>query len=199
MQDVTLGPFLIVSGLLVVTGAFKVVSPGGVTGAVSTLGIHRLPRWTGRALGVGEMALGIAAVVVASRLMAMAIAATYLGLTVVVVALRRRGAESCGCFGAVTSPPSGVHLAFDLVAVAVAAGHTVAGGNPPFAEIGMGSPGGWPLVAALAAVGIAAAVGVLTVLPAALSEGAATRRGLQERHDQTHGHDTQLHLERPAT
>jgi hypothetical protein len=103
-----------------------------------------------------------------------------------VLVLRRRGAESCGCFGEITSPPSRTHLTFNVLAAATAAAHAVAGGPPPIEQIGAGSPGGPVLFALLTLVGIGAAVTLLTALPAVLEETAAARRAAQLLHEREH-------------
>ena len=191
MEDVTLGPFLIASGLLIVTGAFKVVSPSGVTGAIGAIGA-RVPRWAGRVLGLGEMTLGVSAFVVPGRSLATMVALGYLVLAGVVLLLRRRGAESCGCFGEITSPPSLTHLSFNLMAAVAAAAHTAVGGTPPIEQIGIGSPGGWPLIALLTVVGIGAALTLLTALPAVLAETEAARAAAERQHDRDHGREHRL-------
>lgn len=191
MQDVTIGPFLIVSGLLIVSGAFKVVSPSGVIGAMSTLG-GRAPRWTGRALGLGEIGLGVAAIAATGALPAALVAAAYALLAGTVVLLRRRGAASCGCFGQIASPPSRIHLGFDLGAAAVAAVHASSGGSRGLTTIASDSPGGWIVVVGFAALGVAAATALLTVLPGVLAETAAARSAAQSRHERLHGGGTLL-------
>ena len=191
MEDVTLGPFLIASGLLVVTGAFKVVTPSGVIGAIGAIGA-RFPQWSGRVIGLGEMTIGVSAIVVPGRSIAWIVALGYLALAGVVLLLRRRGAESCGCFGEITSPPSLTHLSFNLFAAVAAAAHAATGGTPPIEQLGKGSPGGWPLIALLAAVGIGAALTLLTALPAVLAETTAARVAAQRQHDREHGREHQL-------
>lgn len=191
MEDVTLGPFLIASGLLVVTGAFKVVTPSGVTGAIGVIGA-RVPDWAGRVIGLGEMTLGVSAIVVPGRSIAAIVALGYLTLAGIVLLLRRRGAESCGCFGEITSPPSLTHLSFNLMAALVAGIHAAIGGTPPIEEIGSGSPGGWPVIALLTVVGIGAALTLLTALPAVLAETAAARAAAQRLHDREHGREHRL-------
>jgi hypothetical protein len=191
MQDVTIGPFLTVSGLLMVSGAFKLVSPDGVIGAVSTLG-GRVPRWAGRTLGLGEIGLGITAVVASGAIPAYLVAVAYMLLAGTVVLLRRRGAASCGCFGQIASPPSRIHLAFDLAAAILAAAHAIAGGSPDLTTLGPDSPGGWIVIVGFAGLGVAAAMALLTVLPGVLEETAAARRAAANRHERLHGHGTRL-------
>ncbi len=191
MQDVTLGPFLVVSSLLVVSGAFKVVSPAGVAGALDAIGT-RVPRWSGRVLGVGEMALGAVALVVPGRIPPTAVAAAYLTLAGVVLVLRRRGATSCGCFGEISSPPSLTHVVFNLAAAGTAAFHFAVGGTDAIERIGDGVPGGWPVLALFTAIGVGASLILLTWLPAVLEETATARRASQARHLREHGHESAL-------
>lgn len=191
MQDVTLGPFLVVSGLLVVSGAFKVVSPAGVAGALGAMGTQ-ISRLGGRVIGVGEMALGTAAVVVPGRIPAASVAVAYVGLAGVVLVLRHRGAATCGCFGQISSPPSMTHVVFNLAAAATAALHLAAGGTVAIEDVGEGVPGGWPILALMATIGIGAALTLLTRLPAVLEETAQARRAAENRHLREHGTETAL-------
>lgn len=193
MEDVTIGPFFVVSGVLVVSGAFKVVSPGGVAGAMGVIG-RRVPGWIGRVIGAGEMTLGVAAITVGGSVVPATVAVAYLALAMVVLLLRRRGAASCGCFGEIASPPSLTHFGFDLAASALAAGHAISGGNPRLEALGAGAPGGWVVFALFAVLGTAAAVALLTVLPAVLAETAAARSAARSRHDRTHGSGTDIGL-----
>lgn len=198
MQDVTIGPFLIASGLLIVSGAFKLVSPDGVIGAVSALG-GRVPRWIGRALGLGEIGIGVTAIAATGAIPAYLVALAYFLLAGVVVLLRRRGAASCGCFGQFASPPSRIHLAFDLAATAAAAVHAIAGGSQGLTTIGPDSPGGWIVIVGFAGLGVAAAAALLSVLPRVLEETAAARRAAASRHERLHSPGTLLEAPVRAT
>jgi hypothetical protein len=69
-----------------------------------------------------EVAIAAGALVDGSRPFAALVAASYLGFAAFVLAALRRGVplSSCGCFGVADTPPSGVHLALNLAATAVA-------------------------------------------------------------------------------
>lgn len=193
MASITAGPFLVAAGLLVVSGASKLAAPDGVASALATLG-REVPRAVGRALGGLEMAIGAAAIGVAGPRPAVVVGATYLGFAVVVVMLRRRGGTSCGCFGAVASPPSRVHLALDLVAGAVAIAHAAGGGLPAVFGSAAGSPGGPVVFAGLVVLGVAAAAAALTVLPGTLAQAATVAAAAADRHDRHRDRGVTLQL-----
>lgn len=189
----TVGPFLIAAGLLILSGSFKVVAPGGVVAAVGTLG-RRVSPLVGRFLGIAEIAIGAWGVVGTGRIPAALVGLAYLSFGGVVALLRRRGGESCGCFGGMESPPSHVHLAFDIGAAVVAFWHGLGGGTPELGEVGAGSPGGPILFALVVALGVAAATAVLTVLPGVLAGATASREDARARHDRRHDHDITIEL-----
>lgn len=85
-----------------------------------------------RLLGAAEVVLGAAALVLGGRLMALAVAAAYAAFAGYVVLALRRGAASCGCFGAEeTTPPSRRHVAIDgALAVSAAAAALTATAAP---------------------------------------------------------------------
>ena len=65
--------------------------------------------------------------ILGGRIAALVVAATYAVFTVVVVAARRAGAESCGCFGAVAAPPSTVHVVVNAASAVLALAAAVVG------------------------------------------------------------------------
>lgn len=94
--------FALASALLVYAGAVKLVS--------------RRETWTSRGLGLVEVVVGAVALVVGGRVLAALVAAMYAAFAVYVVVAMRRGAESCGCFGAEEdTPPSPRHVVIDGV------------------------------------------------------------------------------------
>ena len=70
--------------------------------------------------GVAEAAVGVAALAFGDRVSAALLALSYLAFAAFVVLALRRGApiSSCGCFGKADTPPSRVHVAINLGAVA---------------------------------------------------------------------------------
>jgi hypothetical protein len=100
------------SALLVYAGAVKAV--------------ESTAPWRSRLLGACEVVLGAAALVLGGRVMAVAVAAAYAAFAGYVVLALRRGAASCGCFGAEeTTPPSRRHVAIDGALAAGAAAAAV--------------------------------------------------------------------------
>jgi uncharacterized membrane protein YphA (DoxX/SURF4 family) len=121
MWQLVAAPFLAAAALLVVAGAPKVVDPMPLARALRSA---RLPagRALARAIAVGEVVVGVAALVHPGRATAALLAAAYCAFTGFVgLALARGGVlESCGCFGRADTPPTRTHLAL-TGALAVAA------------------------------------------------------------------------------
>src|ERR1700754_5120427 len=105
-----LGPFGIVSLVLVVAGVWKLSRPDPARVALRSLGVP-LPLAVLRGVGAAEVALGGVAVTVGGRPAAIAVAVAYAAFAV--VAWQLRGGEiGCGCFGAAsTTPPGAMHVA----------------------------------------------------------------------------------------
>jgi hypothetical protein len=135
-----------------------------------------------RALALGEVVVGVWALVAPSRVTGALVALAYLAFTAfVALALRRGGVlASCGCFGRADTPPTRTHLA--VTALLAASGLLVA--LAPTASVWAGvadHPG-----TGATTVGLAALVGVLaylaiavlpSVTPAAVRSATAPKRG----------------------
>jgi len=129
MMGVLTGAVGVVAIVLVVSGLAKVVTPSATTPVLADL---RLPHSTivVRGLGVVEVAIGTAALLVGSAGLHVAVALLYIGFALVVVAARRAGTPSCGCFGASAAPPSAVHVAVNVCSAIVAVAAALAGAAP---------------------------------------------------------------------
>ena len=164
-MDPLAGPFLAAAVLLVAAGAAKLVDPLPLVRALRSA---RLPGGATlvRALALGEVVLGLAAVLVGSRLTAIGVALSYAGFTAFVLLARRRGGvlASCGCFGKAETPPTTTHVvttgAIAVVAAAVAVRPL---GNLPDL-LGVSPGGGLPLLVVTAAVAVTTYL-VLSLLP----------------------------------
>ena len=164
-MDPLAGPFLAAAVLLVAAGAAKLVDPLPLVRALRSA---RLPGGATlvRALALGEVVLGLAAVLVGSRLTAIGVALSYAGFTAFVLLARRRGGvlASCGCFGKADTPPTTTHVvttgALAVVAAAVAVRPL---GNLPDL-LGVSPGGGLPLLVVTAAVAVTTYL-VLSLLP----------------------------------
>lgn len=164
-MDALAGPYLASAALLVAAGGAKLLDPLPLVRALRSVGLPA-PQLVVRAGALGELVLGLLAVVTGSALAAAGVALSYAAFTgFVLVALRRGGVlASCGCFGKADTPPTRTHVAvtggFALVAAAVAAA--------PLGGIGglvATQPGGaLPLLVATAAVAVTAYL-VLALLP----------------------------------
>lgn len=120
-MDLISGPFAAAALLLAAAGVPKVCDPLSTVRALRSV---RLPASRGavRLLGVVEVAVGAAAVLLGGPLPAVLVAVHYTAFAgFIVLALRRGGAvASCGCFGARDTPPTLTHLLLDVGAAAVA-------------------------------------------------------------------------------
>lgn len=150
--------------LLVIAGLAKVLHPRPTAEMLGTLGLPGVPALAA-AIGVGEFALGLLALVVGGPFFAVATGIVYVGFAVVVLRALAVDAPSCGCFGRDDTPPSWIHVVGDLV-FAVAS-FVAAAGSTPLEVMDDQPAGGIPFVIV---VGLVAglAVAAFTALPAAL-------------------------------
>ncbi len=138
-------------------GAGKLLAPAATARALDALrpGAGR----RARPFGGVELGLAAAAIVVGGRLMAGALAVTYVALLGFSWHLRRRApGVPCGCFGASDTPPSRVHLVLDVGlagAAAAAAVQPVPGLSRVLADLG------WWSVPYVELVGVATLLVVL--------------------------------------
>ena len=114
--------------LLALGGLAKVVRPVPTAGALRALDLPG-PLAGVRALGLGEVCLGVAALVTGAPVLLALVAVAYLAFAGFVVAALRAGTDiqSCGCFGTIDTPPSVVHVVVNLVLAAAAAAGAVTG------------------------------------------------------------------------
>ena len=119
-MDLLNGAFQILALVIAAGGVAKVARPAAFAATLRSL---ELPGGTAaaRLSGTLEVAIGLGAVLVGGRAAALVVALAYAVFTAVVLAARRAGAESCGCFGAVAAPPSTVHVAVNAGSAVVAA------------------------------------------------------------------------------
>jgi len=105
-------PVLAAALLLVVAGVGKVRRPSYTVGALRSVRLQTGARSV-RALGMAEMAIGLAAFVVSGPVPSALIGLSYLGFAgFLVLALRKGGAvSSCGCLGRPDTPPTRTHAA----------------------------------------------------------------------------------------
>jgi uncharacterized membrane protein YphA (DoxX/SURF4 family) len=118
-MDLLTGAFQILAAVIAVGGLTKVAAPDAFTATLRSLGLPG-GRVAARVSGAVEVLVGVGAVVVGGRVAALVVAATYALFALVVLAARRAGAESCGCFGAVAAPPSTVHVTVNATSAAIA-------------------------------------------------------------------------------
>lgn len=148
-MDLLTGAFQILAAVIAVGGVAKLLTPDA---SASMLRSIALPGGTvaARLSGAVEVAIGLGAVLWGGRPAAAAVAAAYAVFTAVVVAARRSGASSCGCFGSVAAPPSGLHVAVNAASCLVALA-AVAAGPPSLVDVLADQPlAGVPYLVALA-------------------------------------------------
>ena len=171
-MDALAGPFAAAGALLALGGAFKVVRPRPTAGALRAVGAPG-PIIGVRLLGAAEAVLGVAAVLTGAPALAALVAAAYLAFAAFVIVALRGGTalQSCGCFGEVETPPSGVHVLLDTAFAATALA-AAAAGVPSFADtIEAQEWSGVPFVL-LVAITVGLSYVVLTTLPLALKAAA---------------------------
>lgn len=173
LVDALAAPLYIVTGVLLVAGAAKIVQPSATATALRTLGIPS-PMHATRLLGFGEVALTVAAILIGAPLLWAGVALSYGAFTVFILwALRDGGVVgSCGCFGREDTPPTPGHAAFNAAAFAIAGLATV---DPVRLSNFDGSLVEGALFAALVGLGITLSISALTALPRtlALAKGTA--------------------------
>lgn len=115
------------AAVLVLSGVAKVRRP---TPMLAPLRRLRLPatRRAARALGVVEVAVGVAALTTSRVATVAALAALWLGLAVAAALLARDGSTDCGCFGEASRPVGPAHLVANAVASLAALASTL---DPP--------------------------------------------------------------------
>lgn len=118
-MDLLTGAFQILAAVLAAGGVAKLVAP---LAFAQTLRSLRIPGGTtlARLAGLAEVALGAAAILVGGRWLPLLVAAAYAVFAVIVVAARRAGAVSCGCFGTASAPPGPVHVAVNAASGMIA-------------------------------------------------------------------------------
>ncbi|MDP9495483.1 MAG: hypothetical protein M3P87_09615 [Actinomycetota bacterium] len=109
------GPFVALFGLLAIAGIFKILRPEHTSGALRAA---RLPSAlaTVRVLGLVELGVGVAGIAFGSTPAAV-VGALFYGAFAWFVdhALRHRlPISSCGCLGTSDTPPTRLHLVFNL-------------------------------------------------------------------------------------
>ena len=116
------GPFLIACIILGLSGVAKAGAPLPARRAIRAVGLE-VPAWAVRALGVGEVALAIAAVFSPGPVLPIMVGMAYVAFAGFVMVLLRVSADtSCGCFGSAETPPSRIHLVANLASAAAAFG-----------------------------------------------------------------------------
>ena len=123
-----------------------------------------------RLLGVVELIVAVGALAVGGPLAGASVAGLFLVFTVASWRLVADdgSAETCGCFGRFSAPPSRLHVAVNVASMAVAVLATIEGAPSLRATIRDEGGIGWAL-SGLAILGGLTALAMMTVLPAALA------------------------------
>jgi hypothetical protein len=115
------------SALLILTGLAKVRNPHDVARALGSLGLPSLP-WSGLALGLAEIGVGVSAFFLPVGLLAQGILYLAFGIWVFVALRRDVPLASCGCMGKDDTPPTVGHLLMNALAAVLSL--LAAGGGP---------------------------------------------------------------------
>ena len=153
------------SGLLVVAGTAKLVTPSGTAQALSAARLPASPLLV-RTLGMAEIAVGVATIIVGGWVLPAAVALFYAGFSgFIATRLRAGDTAGCGCFGATATPLTSGHLVFDVAATVVAVLFVV-DPAPSLSTVLADQPWAGIPYLMLVALGVTLSVAVLTVLPA---------------------------------
>jgi hypothetical protein len=119
------------SGLVALGGLLKLGRPEPASRALRSLALP-IPPVVVRVVGAAEVAIAIAALTWGGSLAFALQALCYLGFVLVAVAFWRHGGlTSCGCFGAVESPPGPAHVVVTAVGAAVSIQAALTGAPAP--------------------------------------------------------------------
>jgi hypothetical protein len=159
------GPFLVAAVLLAGAGVAKAWDPATTVGALRAAGLAVPPVGVRIAGGV-EAVVALAAASTGAPVLAALVALSYLAFTgfVVFALVRHIPIGSCGCFGKVDTPPSGLHVVINLAAAGSAVAVALGDGGGLASVLGDQPMAGVPFVV-LVAVGAYAAFAALTVVP----------------------------------
>lgn len=152
--------------LLVHAGVVKLWRPDAVGTALEAAGLPS-GRPAPQLVGVFEIAVGVAALVLDHPAAPLALGLTYLAFAVFSVRQRRRGA-GCGCFGEPGAEVSRVHIGLDVLGAFVGIVAATAVAPVP---VGLATEG--PLVAAVSVLLAVSAVAAVQLLVSGLPDLAA--------------------------
>lgn len=149
-------------GVLLVAAVTKLADPRSFAAAMTSAGAGPARRWRplARVVGLGEVAVALAAVVLGGRIGFGLLALTYAGFALVAAGIERNGG-TCGCFGVRSAPVGRVHVGIDVGVAAVAAALAVLDARPMVDRLGPGFVSGAAYLGWVG-VGTAASVALLT-------------------------------------
>lgn len=166
------GVCTIVTALVALAGAAKLLDPFPAARALASLGLpHNL--WLVRLLGVAELAGGALSIALGGRALPTLIGLLYLGFAGFVALLLRQAkatgkdAASCGCFGVSDTPPGVLHVVINLISGGVMIAGAAVGLDQFGAVVGDQPAAGIPFVAYVL-LGTYLTYLVLAVLPEVL-------------------------------
>ncbi len=147
----------IAGGVLAWAGVAKLIRPESAGAALRLAGLPGGPG-VSRLLGLGELAVGAGALLVGGAVAVSGLSLFYAGLALFSQFQRGVPGSSCGCFGAVESPLTGVHVVYNVAAALIGAGAawSASAGLLP-------SLSATPLLLVTTAVGVVTAAGLLTI------------------------------------
>lgn len=162
------GPFFASAAILIVSGVAKVRSPRPAAAALYAVGL-RVPAAVVRVAACAEVALGTAALLRPTPMIAAMVAVAYAGFAVVAALfVWSPRVRSCGCLGDRDVPPGVVHVALNAGAAVAAVAVTATGlESLPSVVASLGWMGPFFLLGVAAIVFLAHAA--VTLLPAAFS------------------------------
>ncbi len=114
------GLFFVICEVLLISGVAKVLSPSPTRLALSTIGLPSSDSLV-RCLGLLEVVLGVAGILLGGRYLPIAIGGLFAFFTLFILfAMQHDPLISCGCFGAINEPPTLLHAFANIVFMSLA-------------------------------------------------------------------------------
>jgi hypothetical protein len=157
--------------LLVMSGIPKLRRPHATIAALRSIGATWVGPTTVRALALGELAVGVSAVVLGGRWADAAVATLYVGFSAFLAVALRTPAASCGCTARDDTPPTVGHLVMTSSFAVAALAAVIAGGRTGLVTIAGHAPSGELVAAAgfaLIATWLAWSILTLSIQPPAV-------------------------------
>jgi hypothetical protein len=123
------GVTLSCAALLIISGVPKLWKPQGTVIALRAVGVARMGKAAARALTIGEIVIGTAAIGFGGRWADAGVAVLYSGFSAFLVVALHNSTSSCGCTGRDDTPPTAAHLVMTTLFAACSVAAAISGGK----------------------------------------------------------------------